>query len=244
MADISKITATDGTTYNVKDATARSRIETLSTNTAAALHDTLPACDLNDVIQAGTYLLTTGKDYQNSPVGWGILEVVNINSVGYTKIQRITQTENIYFRYKTTSTWYEWVKLPSRTEMDAINNRFPVFAVMANSSMSFNVPSQTFGVVFIVGLGGKSAAYMFGCSTSGTISKTAIAEHADITVSQTTNVLTVANGASNSCRVGFMVLSGSVSKVESTANTSSMNGSSLMSSGPINTTEIVTDSDM
>lgn len=62
--------------------------------------------DLNNIVMTGIYDLIS-NDLQNTPVKWGILEVV-ANNVGYIK-QTATSTDgDVFVRIKNTSGWTTW----------------------------------------------------------------------------------------------------------------------------------------
>ncbi len=80
----------------------------------------LPSMDLNDLLTVGVYRLNGGVTYQNAPMSFGILEVINADAGDGTNImmQRLTTTASIFTRYRSSGTWYKWRRYDG-TEMSA-----------------------------------------------------------------------------------------------------------------------------
>ena len=75
---------------------------------------TLPnGTDLNSVRNVGIYLIAGTNTYTNAPTRFGILEILNAVGTSSTSIvmQKITNTDTIYFRYYGGSSWYNWRKV-------------------------------------------------------------------------------------------------------------------------------------
>lgn len=249
MADISKIMATDGTTYDIKDAAARSGLESLRgaasllTGGAALTAGT----DLNDVTAIGTYGSASGtitKSLLNCPVpDFGFR--MTVESMNYSDTTWLAQKAassrlgTVYRRSKAgpSAAWTEWV-------MDPEGWRFPYFTLAANSSVTLDVANLTFGVLFIVGLTASSgSAYLFGCSAVGSIAAKAVGESGSVTAEFSKNAITVTNTNSSSCRIGFMLFAGRVSEAEAPAEAASVSGTQLMNAGLMENAELSAEAD-
>ena len=237
MADISKIMATDGTTYDIKDAAARSGLESLRGAATLLIGGAAltAGTDLNDVTAIGTYASANGtitKSLLNCPVPDFAFRMT-VESMTYIDTTWLAQTAAssrlgvVYRRSKPgpSAAWTEWV-------MDPEGWRFPYFTLAANSSITIDVTNLTFGVMFVVGLySDQHGAYMFGCGNTGTNISKAITASTTVNVTFSQNTITLENTRTTSCRVGFMLFAGRVSEAETAAEAASVSGMQLMSAG-------------
>ena len=106
MADIDKITASNGTTYNIKDSTARESISNGSTFNAAS---TVTTSDMNSPAN-GISRITASTSNLPSPIGSGVVPVLTFKSGGVT-IEFAFYLGTIYVRRCDTSTWGNWYKI-------------------------------------------------------------------------------------------------------------------------------------
>ena len=237
MADISKIMATDGTTYDIKDAEVRSGLESL--RGAAALLTggvSLSAgTDLDDVTAIGTYASSGDsitKTLQNCPIpGYSFRMTVGTMSLSDSNwLEQVAYSARYGVVYRRTkqggsAAWTEWVRDPEGW-------RFPYFNVPANSSITLDVQNLTFGVMFVAGLyADQHGAYIFGCSSVGANTPKTILGSTTVNVTFSNNTIAVENTRTTSCRIGFMLFAGRVREAETPAEAASVSGTQLMSAG-------------
>ena len=101
-----------GSTVAGSAQSVKAALDSLNSNSAAALHGTLPNnTDLNSVTELGSYLLSGSNSYSNLPSGfsYGLLEVVSSAKTSPIIFQRITDTNRMATRYKSGTNWYPWV---------------------------------------------------------------------------------------------------------------------------------------
>ena len=104
---IAKANASDGTLYiRYRVSGAYTAWERLSTMYGTIATNT----DLNNITDAGVYLVSGSNSYTNLPSGitYGTLEVVKSTLTASILFQRITNTDKMATRYKSGSTWYSW----------------------------------------------------------------------------------------------------------------------------------------
>ena len=120
MADISKITLPNNNQYDIKDNVAREQIENLNTD----LKTCPVVTDLNDATENGmTYRFNTGA-LNNPGYNYGLVHVWQEgNNIVQIATQRGgTAIQSIQVRSRSsTSTWGNWIILPTRAEVDKLN---------------------------------------------------------------------------------------------------------------------------
>ena len=83
------------------------------------------------------------------------------------------------------------------------------FVINANTTRSFNLPNSQYGIFFTIGAATTTQELViFRASSTGTISLTEVNTASGITVTKTTNTITIANGTSYTVSVIFFCLSG------------------------------------
>ena len=87
--------------------------------------------DVNTVIQTGNWIITNTANVEHIPsglTGWRLLNVDRgyHDTNGNVLIQKLYKlgdsTQGFYMRGLIGTTWTDWVKQPSRAEVDALNS--------------------------------------------------------------------------------------------------------------------------
>lgn len=98
----------------------------------------------------------------------------------------------VYNRSRNTSgTWGSWVKVPTRAEVDALNNFFTK-VINVTTSTTFTLPNNYRGTMYIHDSGSATCGeYMVAATAAGNVTYKAISAANNITLSDATNKLTV-----------------------------------------------------
>ena len=105
MADIDKITASNGTTYNIKDATARDSI-------SQRLSDAAYSGNLNDLKTSGVYYVaTSATNLPNAAAGCMIVSYGAWNAIVQVFIESRESNPGFYTRRYGSSGWSSWNKI-------------------------------------------------------------------------------------------------------------------------------------
>lgn len=116
--------------------TLKSALDTLNSNTALLMRPdssgTLSSGNANNVTQTGNWLITNTSAVENIPsglTGWWLLNVDrtyhdNNGNVLLQKLYRMGDVDQgVYMRGLSRTTWSNWVKMPTRAEVDTLINR-------------------------------------------------------------------------------------------------------------------------
>ena len=153
--------------------------------------------NIDNIIQDGVYGLASGNTYTTLPTGHtagGVLEVFYPGIGGTYAIQRLSTGNTMFIRYRTNSSgtaYTDWVKMPTRGEIDTLNNRFTT--VQVQNATTFTVPNNYRGVLFVADSNyAKCGEYIVNCSGSGSVGYKEISSASDLTIDNATaNKLTL-----------------------------------------------------
>ena len=140
-AILNKITSK---TYSVAGSTQTliSAIDALNSNLTPIAHrdiDWLTDVDANEYITTGFYPVKTGT---NIPGTWIILEVIATRT---DTVVQYAHTNTVTWYRQKRITWSDWIILPTRSEIDALNNSIVPFLKLTYNSTSgrFEPPANT-----------------------------------------------------------------------------------------------------
>lgn len=150
--------------------------------------------DLNDC-PVGTiiWINDSAGIFTHVPVGSNAFHVFTYESVSGYKIQlAYVYTGNFwYMRTCVDGAWRNWVAQPTRTEVDALNNRHTISAV--GTATTFTVPSGYRGVLYVTDSSpDRCGEYAVYCTGAGAVGYRTLSEAAGITIdTSTANKLTL-----------------------------------------------------
>lgn len=194
-------------------------------------------------IDVGNYSIPT-TSLANSATGTKPISV----PIGYLKVLRTRDSGNvisqIFYEYSavavyytrnytvSSQTWSDWVKTPTRAEIDKISDINGIFstnlAISGSSSEQYTVPNGSQHLVILHGASNTvHGLYLVAASPNGVMYSTEITKGTNLTVTTpSNNTLQIANAFTNGCYVTDICLRGSaITKV--TAGTNSAQSESI-----------------
>ena len=188
--------------------------------------------DINDLLTPGTYVCpnsnvaATLTNWPSSNVA-GRMEVIEIlrsstgtaSSLRTRQIVRTNNTSAEFQRYWNGSTWSDWLRSPTRAEMDATTNKMSgltgIFntdlALSGSSTQQYNVPNSSQHLIILQAASRTAhGIYLVSTTSSGIMQLTEVIKGENITVSApSANTLEIANAYANGCYVTDICLRGS-----------------------------------
>ena len=154
--------------------------------------------NLDSVVNVGIYGCAGSRNYTSMPesLTYGLLEVIraSINSSFITQMFTCTYENRAFIRISTTSgsTWNSWVELMKKN-----GNNVPSFytkGVQANATTSITLSNNFRGRIDVIGGSSSNCFSIIASTTStGVVSHQVIGTHSNITISVSTNTITLAN---------------------------------------------------
>lgn len=138
-------------------------------------------------------------------------------SAAYITIKWVSINEglsgNVYTRTKNGSVWGEWIKLPNRTEMDAVTNVIggSVLNLPANSTVSYTISNNARMVLFVLGADSNGMCiYNIATTSSGGVHRSKIGTASHLSETYAANTMTITNSDAANLQIRPLIFAGTI----------------------------------
>lgn len=166
----------------------------------------------NDIIASGLYYCQSVADPPSSNfTSWTLIVIAGSTTAMKQIAYPLANNELVFIRYRDVNGWKAWVTMPTRAEMNTLNNYYTKEVSVSTSGMTFNMPNNYRGTLFIHdSTPDRCGVYMVYTTSGGVAGTKAISTANDITMNNSTNNKLTITPTSGSRVVMFLNAQGTV----------------------------------